>query len=147
MQLFCDMSPTDIPNFNNYMVDGYGNVYRKNDMSIIKPFKSNKYLQVCIKDDSGVKHVYGVHQVVAMAYLPYYKGCVVHHINENTKNNMLYNLRVEDRSEHSRHHADPSSLTEWLRKNGGPINKGKHPSIESRMKMSESAKRRHSKNK
>lgn len=132
-----------VPECSNYFVDASGNIYRQ-DMSIMKPFKSNKYLQVRFKDDNNKRRILGVHQVVAMTYLSYYKGCVVHHKNEDTHDNNLYNLEICDRSEHSRHHANPCNLINYIKIHGAP-NKGKHPSIESRLKMSESAKKRHSK--
>lgn len=121
MEIFCNLSPRIIPGCSNYYVDGYGNIYR-NDMSLITPFNSNGYKQVYIRDDNNKRRILGVHQVVAMTFLQYFNGCVVHHMNEDKTMNVLYNLKVETREEHSRHHANPSE--------------------ETRRKMSESAKRR-----
>lgn len=139
MELF-EFYLRQVPGCSNYRVDASGNVYR-NDMSIIHPFKSGNYLQVVFRDDNNNRRVLGVHQVVAMTYLSYYKGCVVHHKDENPHNNNLYNLEVWSRSEHSRHHANPIHLINYVKLNGAP-NKGKHPSLESRRKMSISQKRR-----
>lgn len=140
MEIFCDLSPRIVPGFSNYYVDGYGNVYRS-DMSLIPPFNSNGYKQVCLKDDNNKRRVLGVHQVVAMAFLEYFNGCVVHHMNEDKAMNVLYNLKVETKEEHARHHANPSYMIEYIRIHGVPY-KCTHPSEESRRKMSESAKKR-----
>lgn len=140
MELFCDISPRIVPGCSNYYVDGYGNVYR-NDMTLITPFNSSGYKQVYMRDDNNKRKILGVHQVVGMAFLPYFKGCVVHHINENKNMNAIYNLQIETLQQHSRYHANPSALIKYVRDNG-PINKGKHPSDKSRHKMSESAKKR-----
>ena len=145
MSLFYFLAdPVRIPGYDNYYVDGTGNVY-KSDMTLMKPFKSNKYLQVLFKDSDGNRKIYGVHQVVGMTFLNYYNGCIVHHRDEDTHNNVLYNLEIKSRSEHCRHHVDPNRLVNWVKENGAN-NKGKHPSDESRRKMSESAKKRHQRN-
>lgn len=57
MEIFCDLSPRIVPGFSNYYVDGYGNVYRS-DMSLIPPFNSNGYKQVCLKDDNNKRRVF-----------------------------------------------------------------------------------------
>ena len=71
----------------------------------ITPFKSNKYLQVCLFDADHKKHVMGVHTVVAMRYLNYFEGCVVHHLDEDTNNNKVTNLVIMTRREHGSYHA------------------------------------------
>ena len=130
-----------VPNHKNYFVSKDGKVFRS-DKSEITPFKSNKYLQVCMKDDLGKKHVYGVHQVVAMTYLKdYYKGCIVHHKNEDTHDNKVDNLEIHSRSSHAAHHADPSPLIKYTYTNG-PANKGKKMSAEFCEHCRESARKR-----
>lgn len=109
--------------FPNYDVDQNGNVYKNG--SVIKPFKSNKYLQVVMYDKDNNKNVFGVHTVVAMKYLDdFYKGCVVHHKDENTHNNSIENLEVLERGEHSKlHNKDNNFLADYV-KTYGVWNKG-----------------------
>ena len=92
-------------------------------------------------DDDHKRHVFGVHQVVAMAYLPYYKGCVVHHIDGDKHNNNVSNLEVKSNSEHARHHADPTRLVNWVHEHGSPT-KGMKMSDEFRQHCKEAALRR-----
>lgn len=61
--------------YPDYDVDEQGNVY--NHGELMKPFKSNKYLQVVLHDVNHRGKVMGVHTVVAMKYLDYFPGCVV----------------------------------------------------------------------
>lgn len=123
-------------NFPNYDCDELGNIYKFGD--VVKPFKSNKYLQVCIFDVSDNKRVYGVHQIVAMKYLNFFKGCVVHHIDGNPHNNSVSNLCVSTRSEHSREHAIESNAGKYITWHGG-WNKGIPASDKTKQKCRESA--------
>ncbi len=126
-------------NFPNYDCDENGNIYKK---VIIEPFKSNEYKQVLLFDKDGNRRVLGVHQVIAMKYLDYFPGCVVHHKDENKKNNELSNLEILHRSDHSRLHAkENNNLAKYVIENGPP-NKGKKMSEEFCKKCSESAKKR-----
>lgn len=113
-------------NFNEmypaYDVDEQGNVYKQGH--IIKPFKSNKYLQVVLFDKDNNKRVYGVHTIVAMKYLDYFPGCVIHHKNNDTHDNRLINLTVLSRSEHSRLHGMNNARFKELNKNKTAWNKG-----------------------
>ena len=63
--------------FPRYDVKTDGTIYK--DGKLLRPFKSNQYQQVVLIDKDGNNHVLGVHTVVAMQYLNYFKGCVVHH--------------------------------------------------------------------
>lgn len=108
----------------------------------MKPFMSNKYYQVYLIDRTGSGHIFGVHTVVAMKYLDYYEGCVIHHEDGDPHNNAVSNLVVMSRSEHSRSHIkDAHFLAEYIRTNG-PANKGKKMSPEFCQKCSISAKKR-----
>lgn len=71
----------------------------------------------------------------------YFKGCVVHHIDENKHNNCASNLKVYSRFEHSRMHCDKNILAEYARLNG-PANKGKKMSKEFCEKCRQSASKR-----
>lgn len=126
--------------YPNYDVDQNGIVYKNGEK--IKPFKSNKYLQVLLFDLNHKRKVCGVHTIVAMKYLDYYEGCVVHHIDGNTKNNNLDNLKVYSSKEHTSLHAKENDA--FCRHNLGKTawNKGMKMSEEFCKKCSESAKKR-----
>lgn len=126
--------------FPNYDVDKQGNVYKQG--ILVKPFKSNKYLQVVLVDKEQNKKVLGVHTVVAMKYLNYFKGCVVHHINGNTHDNTLENLEVISRSEHSKLHGKNNEKFKTLNLNKPAWNKGLKMSKEFCEHCSISAKKR-----
>lgn len=126
--------------FPDYDVDEYGNVYKKG--IIIKPFKSNKYLQVVLFDKNRNKRVLGVHTIVAMKYLDYFIGCVVHHKNESTHDNSVGNLEVLSRSEHSRLHGKENDKFKMLNLGKEAWNRGKKMSEDFCRHCSASAKRR-----
>lgn len=125
--------------FPNYDVDELGRVY-KNGVEI-KPFKSNKYLQVLLFDTNHKRYIYGVHTIVAMKYLrDYTVGCIVHHIDGNPHNNALSNLQILSRCKHSSLHGKGNMrLANYVRENG-PANKGRKMSSEFCQKCSVSAK-------
>lgn len=127
--------------FPNYTVTTSGKIFK--DGVELKPFKSNKYLQVCLFDLNHETHVLGVHTVVAMRYIDeFYKGCIVHHIDGNTHNNCVDNLRVLSRSQHSSvHNKDNRTLAKHVEENG-PHNKGKKMPESFRKQCSNSAKLR-----
>lgn len=127
--------------FPNYDVSEAGVVYKNG--AELKPFKSNKYLQVLLYDTNHNRHVLGVHTVVAMKYLNGYRdGCVVHHIDGDCHNNKVDNLQVLTRNGHSKMHLkNPYMLADYIKK-FGPANKGKKMSTEFCEKCSESAKKR-----
>ena len=125
--------------YPDYDVDKEGNVYKNGN--IIKPFKSNKYLQVLIFDKNHNRRVCGVHTLVATKYIDnYYEGCVVHHKNHNTHDNRVQNLEILSRSLHSRLHGkNNTSLSNYIKING-PWNKGKRMSEEAKKHLSEKRK-------
>lgn len=129
--------------FPDYDVTEKGIVYKNG--TEMKPFKSNKYLQVSLYDVNHKKYVCGVHTVVAMKYLEDYEdGCVVHHKDGDHHNNNVNNLQVLSRSEHSRMHcteSDRKRIADYI-KSHGPSNKGKKMSAEFCKKCSDSAKLR-----
>lgn len=123
--------------FPDYDCDECGNVYHNGVM--IKPFNSNGYLQVLLFDADHKRCVTGVHVAVAMKYLPYYPGCVVHHKNMDKHDNNVSNLEVKDNATHSREHMMGKRLTAGR----VPWNKGIKMSKEFCKKCSVSALRRH----
>lgn len=131
--------------FPNYDVDECGNVYKQG--KLIKPFKSNKYLQVLLFDKDANRKVMGVHTIVAMKYLDYFIGCVVHHKNGNTHDNSLENLEVLSRSKHSQMHGKENEQFKLSNKGKVAWNKGLKMSEEFCKHCSISAKKRWSANK
>lgn len=110
--------------YPNYTVTSDGVVYK--DGYEMKPFKSNKYLQVVLYDVEHNRHVFGLHTLVAMIYLSdFYSGCVVHHKDGNTHNNNVENLEIMSRSEHSRKHGKEYCACGEYNKKYGSWNKGK----------------------
>lgn len=118
-----------VPEYEDYVVDIDGNIYSRKLNRYIKQFNSNGYKQVTLRNSQG-KVVKGVHQVVAMSFLDdYFDGCVVHHLDEDKHNNNVNNLECLTLSDHSRHHARPENLVNYISK-CGPANKGKKMSQE-----------------
>lgn len=128
--------------FPDYDVLEDGKVYKNGNE--VKPFKSNKYLQVLLFDVNHKRKVCGVHTIVAMKYLDYYDGCVVHHKDGNPQNNNLNNLEIHSRSEHSSLHSINNPNLKLYCKGVIPWNKGMKMSKDFCEKCRESAKRRHS---
>ena len=128
--------------FSRYIVYADGKIFDTATNKLCKTFKSNKYLQCYLVDDKGISHVLGVHTVIAMFHcIDYFEGCVVHHEDGNCLNNCASNLRCMTRSAHSRKHANPDNLVQYVKINR-PANKGKKMSREFCEKCSKSAKRR-----
>ena len=103
--------------FENVDCDVYGNVYKNGILA--NQYNSNKYKQVTLKDKAGKSKIYGVHCVVAMKYLDYFDGCVVHHKDGDRSNNCLENLEVLSRKAHLQYHCMQNE--KFIR-----ANKGKH---------------------
>lgn len=127
-------------NFPNYDCDESGNVFKNGRQ--IEPFKSNKYLQIYLRDKNNKKRICGVHTLVAMKYLDFYEGCVVHHKDRNTHNNCLDNLEVQSKTHHTSIHARENEKFCKSRKGKIAWNKGMKMSEEFCKKCSESAKKR-----
>ena len=61
--------------FNRYIVYSDGRIYDTKLNKFCKLFKSNKYVQCCLRDNDNKKHVFGVHTVVAMFHCDdYFEG-------------------------------------------------------------------------
>lgn len=127
--------------YSNYDCDENGNAYKNGKQ--IKPFNSNGYKQVLLFNEKHERKVCGVHIMVAMKYLNYYDGCVVHHKDHNRSNNHVSNLEVIDRMEHFKLHGkEYGERFRVLYKGREPWNKGKKMTQEFREHCSIAAKKR-----
>lgn len=129
-------------NYPNYDVDEFGNVYKYGNL--MKPYNTRgDYLQVYLYDKNHKGKLFGVYVVVAMKYLNYYEGCLVHHKDENKMNNHVSNLEIISRSEHSRNHMIGNTIVKEYYKTHTSKKKGKTINDpEYSRKLSEAQKRR-----
>lgn len=89
-----------IPNCNNkYEVSNYGNVRNRITKKLISQYECRKYMTVGLYYDNKI-HNFRVHRLVAMAFIKNFtKDCVVMHLDNNTKNNRLENLKCGTQKE------------------------------------------------
>lgn len=112
-----------IPGYPCYRVTSTGVVYssyKKPYWKVLKPrSKNNGYLIVSLRDEHGVKKTYGIHQLVAMTYIPNLdnKPCVCHKDSIRT-NNVVSNLywgtykeNTKQMVEEGKHYVPASKLT------------------------------------
>ena len=88
----------DIPNYEGYyQVSNLGRIKRVSTNKIRKSHKEkNGYYRITLSKD-GVRNIYGVHQLVAFAFLNHNtdkRNIVVDHIDNDKSNNHLDNLKV-----------------------------------------------------
>ena len=90
-----------IDGYSNYLASNFGNIYNriKNQFchqSLLLAEHSKKYYaRVHVVSDSGIRGSVGVARLVLMGFQPLtdYSNIEAHHIDENTLNNSLYNLK------------------------------------------------------
>lgn len=73
--------------------------------------------------------------------VPVPKGCLIHHLNGDKKDNRIENLECMTHSEHQKYHTNNRTLSEETRKKMSAAHKGRAPSEEHRRALSEAAKR------
>ncbi len=97
-----------IDEFPNYQVSNHGRVFSKKSDKFLKPYcsKTTGYFYVSLFKDGKQKSRY-VHRLVALAYIdnPESKP-LVDHIDRNTKNNQVANLRWATSSENNHNRKD-----------------------------------------
>ncbi len=95
----------NIEGFENYSVSDYGNVRNNKTGRIIKGRDTNGYLQVGLMKNK-IRHFKLIHRLIAEVFLlnPENKKCV-DHIDNNTQNNNLINLRFATSQENSQNRA------------------------------------------
>lgn len=88
-----------IPEHKNYEVSNYGNVRNVKTGQNLNPSYNRKNKNYCVGLKGGLKYkTYTIHVLVAMAFLdfvPVDSRKRVFHIDENTANNRVDNLRIK----------------------------------------------------
>lgn len=91
------VSGKSLPNYPDYLITSQGEIYSKYHKAKYRKLscnriKNNGYIIISIRDRGGIKRTLGLHQLVALAWLPnpYNKPCVGH------KNNIRTDNRVEN---------------------------------------------------
>ena len=106
-----------IPEFPKYLIDENGTIYgTKNNIVMKAVLNRGGYEKICLRDDTGKKHLKSVHHLVLSAFNEpeyrrlkdsYVKGqndyLVVNHIDSNRTNNHISNLEVVTQQENIRH--------------------------------------------
>lgn len=106
-----------IPEFPKYLIDENGTIYgTKNNIVMKAVLNKSGYEKICLRDDTGKKHLKSVHHLVLSAFNEpeyrrlkdsYVKGqndyLVVNHIDSNRTNNHISNLEVVTQQENIRH--------------------------------------------
>lgn len=94
----------EIKGYENYLVSNMGRIRNKNSVFFVKPDmdKTAKYARVTLVRDKIKKHMF-VHRLVYSAFNNDYdyNGYVIDHIDSNTRNNKLSNLRKVTQSENN----------------------------------------------
>lgn len=106
-----------IPEFPKYLINENGTIYgTKNNIVMKKVLDKGGYERICLRDDTGKKHLRSVHHLVLSAFNEseykrlkdsYAKDknnyLVVNHIDSNRTNNHISNLEVVTQQENARH--------------------------------------------
>ena len=98
--------PVVVSDFPEIMINMHGDVFSVSSGKKINPYHYDRqYDSIHTRDLLGKHHVVGVHQLVSMTFdNSWYRGCIVHHIDEDKYNNSIFNLCVLCREEHGRFH-------------------------------------------
>ena len=90
----------DIDGFDTHQVSDKGRIYVKATNQIIYGYRVQRYRYVNLPDESGKKHKYAVHRLVAQAFIPNPENkSEIDHIDSNPSNNDVTNLRWVDHEE------------------------------------------------
>lgn len=85
----------EITGFSGYYISDDGKVFstKKGEMKELRLVKSGGYSKVKLRSDNGVVKIFGVHRLVAVAFIPNPENFpCVNHKDENKTNNCVENL-------------------------------------------------------
>lgn len=84
---------SNIPDFPNYRVDKFGNVYNRKGVALKQEMTRNGYLRVSLSNKLEKHKHFLVHRLVASAFIPNPNNLSqVNHIDKNKTNNNVGNL-------------------------------------------------------
>jgi len=130
---YCFVKYENIDFGDKYIINKNGNIICTNTFKSLthKAYKNDKYRRIILYDMLGQKHLLYLHRIVAYTYLPNPNHLpLINHKDENPANNNVDNLEWCTPSYNSTyndaHIKRGIKISETMRKNGGPWNKGKH---------------------
>lgn len=135
-----------IKDFDNYKIDKCGNIYSVKTHKLLKPHLSYGYYAITFIKEGKQYHKY-LHRLLAETFIPNPNNYpCINHRDENKLNNKLDNLEwcsyKYNNSYNNLNKRRGKAISATIHKNGGPHNKGKHISEETRQKISNSCKGR-----
>lgn len=90
--------------FTGYGITSCGRVWSFKRDKFLKPYRDKDgYLRVCLTDGKKSRKTVGIHQLVALAYIPNPDSLeTVDHLDSNKEHNYINNLQWMSRKENSR---------------------------------------------
>ena len=132
----------DIDFGNKYLINNKGVIYSVHLLKELKhnAFAQDGYRRILLTDTLGKQHMIYLHRLVAYMFIPNPDNLpMINHKDENPANNQADNLEWctcrYNNMYNDAHIRRGKKISETVRNNGGPHNKGKHISEETREKL------------
>lgn len=129
---YCYIKYKNIDFGNRYIINKNGDIICTKNLKLLthKAYNNDKYRRVVLHDVLGQKHLLYLHRIVATTYLPNPNNLpLINHKDENPANNNVDNLEwctyLYNNTYNDTHLKRGAKISETIRKNGGPWNKGK----------------------